>query len=65
MTVYEQLHTPEVQALRERYHELYGGWVGLHWEGCSTIDTLKEYLRQKIAEKERELERNKDDEAHL
>lgn len=55
MTVYEQLHTGEVKELRERYHELYGSWVGLHWEKCSTVDSLKDYLRQKIAEKEKDL----------
>lgn len=53
MSVYEQLHEPEIKALRERYHELYGGWVGLHWEGCNTIEALKEYLEKKIAEKEK------------
>lgn len=55
MTVYEQLNTGETKELRERYHELYGTWVGLHWEGCSTLDDLNEYLRQKIAAKEQEL----------
>lgn len=58
MSVYEQLHEPEIKALRERYHELYGGWVGLHWEGCSTIESLKEYLKKKIAEKEKGLNIN-------
>ena len=55
MTLYEKLHTGEVKELRERYHELYGTWVGLHWEGISTIERLKDYMRQKIAEKEKEL----------
>ena len=55
MTLYEQLHTGEVKELRVRFHELYGTWPGLHWEAITTIEELKVYMRQKIAEKEQEL----------
>ncbi len=55
MTVWEQLQEPEVKALRERYHNLTGCWVGLHWEELSTVDALKKYLREEISKMEKEL----------
>lgn len=56
MTVYEQLHTGEIKMLRERYYELFGAWIGLNWEGCSTIESLKEYLRKEISRREKEID---------
>lgn len=56
MTIFEELQQPEVKALRERYHELYGYWVGYHWECFGSIEEFKDYLHKEIAAKEKELE---------
>lgn len=58
MTLLEELEQPEVQALVERYHDLTGFWQGYHWESFANVDAYKKYLRQKIAEKEKEYAQN-------
>ena len=63
MDFWEEWEGSEVQALVERYHELTGFWQGYHWECFGGMEDFKEYLRKKIAEKEKELEeRQKHDE---
>lgn len=56
MTIQEELRTPEIRALRERYHELHGYWVGYHWECFGSMEEFKAYLRKEIAAKEKEME---------
>ena len=40
----------EVQALRERYHEITGEWLGFHWDCFGSINEYKEYMRNRIKE---------------
>lgn len=58
MTVWELLHEPEVKKLREQYHDLTGYWVGLHWEELSTVEALKNYLREEISKIEKKQGKN-------
>lgn len=55
MTIGEALWQPEIRALRERYHELTGFWIGYHWTEYSSIEDYVEKLKAKIAKAEREL----------
>lgn len=55
MTIFEELRQPEVQMLRERYHELTSRWPGYHWEEFSSVEEFKLHLREKIAKIEKEL----------
>ncbi len=57
MNVVEELRKPAIRALRERYHELTGYWVGYHWEEYGSIDDYVEKLKEKIAKAEKEKER--------
>lgn len=59
MTISEALWQPEIRALRERYHELTGFWVGYHWTEYSSIEDYVEKLKAKIAKAEKELEDEK------
>lgn len=52
MKIADEMQRPEVVALRNRYHELYGVWPGYHWEEFSSIEQFVDYLKGKIAEKE-------------
>lgn len=54
MNVVEELRRPEIQALRERYHELTGFWVGYHWEEYGSIEDFVKNLKKKIAKAEKE-----------
>lgn len=55
MTFLEELKSEEVQSLKKRYHELYGVWIGYHWNDYGSVEEYKEHMRKKIAEKEKEL----------
>lgn len=55
MTIFEELASEEVQSLKKRYHELYGEWLGYHWNTYGSVEEYKERMRREIAEKEKEL----------
>lgn len=55
MDPFNELDTPEMEALRQRYYELYGVWQGYHWNNFGSVEDYKNYLKAKIAEKEKEL----------
>ncbi len=55
MDPFNELDTPEMEALRHRYHELYGKWQGYHWNDFGSVESYKNYLKAKIAEKEKEI----------
>ena len=57
MTIFEELESEEISDLRDRYYELYGVNCGYHWNDYGSVEEYKEYLRKKIAEKEKELEK--------
>lgn len=61
MNVVAALQKPEIRALRERYHELTGFWVGYHWSEYGSIEDYVEKLKAKIAKAERALEGSQDD----
>lgn len=56
MDIFDELQTDEVCELKIRYHELYGCWRGYHWEDFGSVEEYKDWLREKISEKEKELE---------
>lgn len=51
----DELDTPEMDALRHKFFELYGYSQGYHWNSFGSIEDYKNYLIAKIAEKEKEL----------
>lgn len=59
MTIFDELKTPEVYALRSRCRELYGYCRGYHWNDFGSVEDYKNYLIAKIAEKEKELAEGK------
>lgn len=54
-TIFEELDAPEVEALRHRCYELYGYCRGYHWNDFGSVESYKNYLKAKIAEKEKEI----------
>lgn len=53
MTVAEAFKQPEIRALRERYHDLTGCWLGYHWRDYGSIEDYVEKLKEKIAKAEK------------
>lgn len=41
---------PEIQELRNKYHELTGEWLPYHWDCFHGIEDYKAYMRKTIKE---------------
>lgn len=55
METIDDLASPEVYELRRKYLELYGVNCGYHWNTYGSVAEYVAHLREKIAEKEKEL----------